>query len=102
VNFSLIHLVAKIYADEVWLQNFVLCCTFGTESGYVFSASEDETVICWDVETGSPQAILAGHKSGLINLTAAENRNYVATIAGDRSAQVWRYSRRSELASQAK
>ncbi|KAM7212586.1 WD40-repeat-containing domain protein, partial [Rhypophila decipiens] len=73
-------------------QNFVFGCIFSNDSTHVFSVSKDQTVICWNVKTGLPQAMLLGHENSVIAIAAAQNQQLIATASGDLTVQVWRYS----------
>jgi WD40 repeat protein len=80
------------FIDKFYLQDFVWDCEFSNDSRYIFSASDDRTVICWDVETGTPQALLGGHRNRFIALATTPRRNYILTACSNETVQVWRYT----------
>ncbi|MBR8638347.1 hypothetical protein KEF29_01135 [Streptomyces tuirus] len=55
------------------------------------SASDDDTVCCWDTRTGSLRDVLAGHTSGVTGaaLTRVGTRPVAVTVSKDRTVRTW-------------
>ena len=78
--------------SDSFAQDYVLGCSFSIDGNYVFSSSKDRGVICWNVHTGAPVALLGGYQNSVIqtDTTQRHDMNYIAIASGDFRVQVWR------------
>jgi WD40 repeat protein len=56
---------------------------------WIAAACDDNSVMVWDVATGSERLRLAGHTHPVTAMVAAPDGSWFATAAGDRTVRVW-------------
>jgi WD40 repeat protein len=59
------------------------------EVWYVATAGEDQSVLVWDVKTGTIVRTMSGHLSGVSSVTFSPKGKYIITAGKDRTARIW-------------
>eukprot|EP00727_Mastigamoeba_balamuthi_P002792 m51a1_g1251 putative wd40 repeat-containing protein smu1 (535) ;mRNA; r:33501-35375 len=67
---------------------FVACCV-SAHGGYVFAASQDGLVYCFNSETGRLENTVKTHDGGLVGITAHPHRSLLATYGEDGTLKTW-------------
>ncbi len=105
---EIVHTLARAWAenDSGWLRPTneqghwaaVLGCAMSADGRIAASASADQTIIVWDLDSGQALAVLQGHTAAVNGCAVSPDGRYVASVSSDRSLRVWDWSTREHTA----
>lgn len=67
------------------------------DNKFIFSGSEDKTIIIWNAETGLAEGKLEGHTSTVNALELTENDEFLISGAWDNSIRIWDWRNRTQI-----
>ena len=73
-------------------EDFVLRCTFAPSDPLVFTGSKDETIKCWNYNTGANLFTLTGHKNTVFQVDHHPTAKTIVSCSGEGLVCVWDYS----------
>jgi WD40 repeat protein len=76
----------------------VLGCAMSADGHLAVSASADQSLIVWDLDSGLAQAVLTGHTAAVQACAMSPDGRTVASVGGDRTLRVWDWASREHRA----
>ena len=67
----------------------VLSVSYSPDGKTIATASDDKTVIIWDVATGSQLSDLLGHTEAVLSASYSPDGQTIATASEDRTVKTW-------------
>ena len=65
------------------------CCAISPDGRWVASGSSDQTLVVWDVESGSAVHVLSGHDAAVNACAFSPDGRLVASAGADRTLRLW-------------
>ncbi|EAY21313.1 hypothetical protein TVAG_166880 [Trichomonas vaginalis G3] len=93
-NAKLFNLVGKFRLEKnlVGHTDYIIGVEFSPDGKLVFTASKDETIRVWDVETGEMLATLTCHHNTVFAVSHHPTRNQIISCSGDGSICITSYT----------
>ncbi len=79
----------EYYRDIGEHSNSVWSVTFSSDGQWLVSASYDETIKLWSVETGECLQTFFGHRGPIISAKFSHDNRFIISVGVDRSLKVW-------------
>lgn len=105
---EIVHTLARAWAedDRGWLLPTneqghwaaVLGCAMSADGRIAASASADQTVIVWDLDSGQALAVLEGHTAAVNDCAVSPEGRHVASVGSDGTLRVWDWALREHTA----
>ena len=76
----------------------VLGCDMTPDARLAASASADQSVIVWDLDSGLALAVLTGHSAAVQDCALSPDGRLVASVGSDRSLRIWDWASREHRA----
>jgi WD40 repeat protein len=87
--------VVKVFRGH---RNVVRSLAFSAGGKYLASASADQTVLVYQVNTGEPVRQLRGHRAPLREVAFSPDGLHLATVADDQTTRIWSFTTAKEIA----
>jgi len=68
---------------------WVTACAVSADGGTGLSASDDRTLIVWDLASGAPRRVLYGHEDGVSGCAVSADGGIGLSASHDRTLNVW-------------
>jgi len=68
----------------------IMCCCLSPRGNYLYCATEDSNIYCFDTQTGNIESIFKGHDKTTIGMHHHPHRNLLATYSDDGSLKLWK------------
>ena len=81
--------MGEYYRDISKHSNSVWSVTFSSDGKWLVSASYDETIKLWSVETGECLQTFVGHRGPILNVKFSHDNRSIISVGVDRSLKVW-------------
>ena len=105
---EIVHTLARAWAEDIrgWLTPTneqghwaaVLGCAMGADGRMAASASADQTVIVWDLDSGQALAVLQGHTAAVNSCAISPDGRRVASVDSDGTLRIWEWATREHTA----
>jgi WD40 repeat protein len=79
----------EYYRDIGDHSNSVWSVTFSADGQSLVSASCDETIKLWSVETGACLQTFIGHRGAILSAKFSDDNRFIISVGVDRSLKVW-------------
>ena len=79
----------EYYRDIGEHSNSVWSVTFSTDGKWLMSASYDETIKIWSIETGECLQTFVGHRGPIVSAKFSHDDRFIISAGVDRSLKIW-------------